>query len=63
MADRLLFFGQNSAMAERPPPLQLDARAWKLLQALQQDGRAPLKALAEAVGLSVPATAERLERL
>ncbi len=50
-------------MAESPPTLQLDARAWKLLRALQQDGRAPLKALAEAAGLSVPATAERLKRL
>jgi Lrp/AsnC family leucine-responsive transcriptional regulator len=43
--------------------VQLDARAWALLMALQQDGRAPLKALALAAGLSVPATAERLKRL
>jgi Lrp/AsnC family leucine-responsive transcriptional regulator len=43
--------------------LQLDDKAWKLLQALQQDGRAPLKALAAAAGLSIPATAERLKRL
>ena len=43
--------------------LQLDAKAWQLLMALQEDGRAPLKSLAEAAGLSVPATAERLKRL
>lgn len=43
--------------------LQLDDKAWKLLLALQQDGRAPLKALADAAGLSIPATAERLRRL
>jgi len=41
----------------------LDEKAWKLLQALQADGRAPLKALAQAAGLSVAATAERLKRL
>lgn len=44
-------------------PLQLDNKAWLLLQALQADGRAPLKALADATGLSMPATAERLKRL
>lgn len=43
--------------------LQLDEKAWALLLALQDDGRAPLKALADAAGLSVPATAERLKRL
>jgi Lrp/AsnC family transcriptional regulator, leucine-responsive regulatory protein len=43
--------------------LQLDDKAWLLLLALQEDGRAPLKALAEAADLSVPATAERLKRL
>ena len=41
----------------------LDLKAWNLLQALQHDGRAPLKQLAEAAGLSIPATAERLKRL
>ncbi|GLU31579.1 Lrp/AsnC family transcriptional regulator [Trinickia caryophylli] len=44
-------------------PLQLDAKAWALLMALQEDGRAPLKTLAQAAGLSVPATVERLKRL
>jgi Lrp/AsnC family leucine-responsive transcriptional regulator len=51
---------QNHPMAES---LQLDDKAWRLLLALQQDGRAPLKALAEAAGLSIAATAERLKRL
>ncbi len=43
--------------------LQLDTKAWALLLALQEDGRAPLKTLALAAGLSVPATVERLKRL
>ena len=43
--------------------LQLDTKAWRLLEALQADGRASLKALGEAAGLSVAATAERLKRL
>ena len=43
--------------------LQLDTKAWALLMALQEDGRAPLKTLAQAAGLSVPATVERLKRL
>ena len=51
---------ENAALTETPG---LDARAWSLLQALQLDGRAPLKQLAEAAGLSIPATAERLKRL
>lgn len=41
----------------------LDATSWRLLEALQSDGRAPLKSLAAAAGLSVAATAERLKRL
>jgi Lrp/AsnC family leucine-responsive transcriptional regulator len=49
-------------MAETPA-LVLDDKAWRLLLALQRDGRAPLKALAAAAGLSIPATAERLKRL
>jgi Lrp/AsnC family transcriptional regulator, leucine-responsive regulatory protein len=43
--------------------IQLDAKAWQLLLALQADGRAPLKTLALAAGLSVPATVERLKRM
>lgn len=41
----------------------LDDKAWKLLAALQADGRASLKTLAVAAQLSVAATAERLKRL
>lgn len=50
-------------MTETNLPLRLDDKAWRLLQALQADGRAPLKTLAAAAGLSVPATVERLQRL
>lgn len=41
----------------------LDDKDWKLIEALQQDARSPLKTLAQAIGLSVPATAERVKRL
>lgn len=47
----------------RIQPHELDNVAWRLLRALQLDARAPLKSLAEATGLSVAATAERLKRL
>jgi len=43
--------------------MQIDDKSWRLLAALQADGRASLKDLAAAVGLSVPATLERLRRL
>lgn len=44
--------------------MELDDKAWRLISALQSDGRASLKTLAEATGLSVPAaTLERLRRL
>lgn len=43
--------------------MELDDKAWKMLTALQRDGRISLKALAEQVGLSLPATSERLKRL
>jgi Lrp/AsnC family leucine-responsive transcriptional regulator len=56
----LQIFRQKAAMAET---ITLDDKAWQLLLALQQDGRAPLKTLAAAAGLSIPATAERLKRL
>ena len=42
---------------------ELDAVGWRMLEALQADGRAPLKSLAASAGLSVAATAERLKRL
>ena len=47
----------------RTPNPPLDDIAWRLLDALQIDARAPLKTLAKATGLSVAATAERLKRL
>jgi len=47
----------------RTQPVELDAAAWRLLRALQDDARAPLKSLAQATGLSVAATAERIKRL
>lgn len=50
-------------MTRTPPPPPLDDAAWQLLDALQADARAPLKALATAAGLSVAATAERSKRL
>lgn len=43
--------------------MELDDKAWRLMAALQADARAPLKTLALAAGLSVPATVERLRRL
>lgn len=43
--------------------MELDEISWRLLGALQQDGRASLKVLAEAASLSVAATAERLKKL
>jgi Lrp/AsnC family leucine-responsive transcriptional regulator len=43
--------------------IQLDDKAWALLLALQKDGRSPLKSLAAAAGLSIPAASERLKRL
>lgn len=43
--------------------MELDDKAWRLMAALQTDARAPLKTLALAAGLSVPATVERLRRL
>lgn len=43
--------------------MELDDKAWRLISALQANARAPLKTLADATGLSVPATVERLRRL
>lgn len=43
--------------------MEIDGKAWALLQAIQQDGRLSLTELAARVGLSVPATSERLKRL
>lgn len=43
--------------------MELDEKAWLLLSALQQNGRASFKELAQTIGLSVPATLERVRRL
>lgn len=43
--------------------VDIDDKSWRLLSALQADGRQSLKDLAEHVGLSGPATLERLRRL
>lgn len=43
--------------------MKMDTLNWRLLAAVQEDGRQSLKSLAEVVGLSVPATSERLKRL
>lgn len=50
-------------LQEKIVTVQLDDKAWRLVAALQADGRQPLKALAQAASLSLPATAERLRRL
>jgi Lrp/AsnC family leucine-responsive transcriptional regulator len=41
----------------------LDATGWKLLRALQTDGRLSSHRLGDAVGLSAPAAAERVRRM
>jgi len=43
--------------------MKIDAVSWKIISAVQNDGRISLKALANEVGLSLPATSERLKRL
>ena len=43
--------------------MNLDGISWKILNAVQRDGRISLKALAAEAGLSLPATSERLKRL
>jgi Lrp/AsnC family transcriptional regulator, leucine-responsive regulatory protein len=50
-------------MARRNISPVLDEITWRLLLALQSNGRASLKSLAKECGLSVAATAERVLRL
>ena len=50
-------------MARRNIGPILDEITWRLLLALQSNGRGSLKSLAKQCGLSVAATAERLQRL
>lgn len=46
-----------------PNLLQLDATAWKILEALQRNARTSFAELGRKVGLSTPAVAERVHRL
>lgn len=43
--------------------MNIDALSWKILDAIQRNGRTSLKALAGEIDLSLPATSERLKRL
>lgn len=43
--------------------MNIDPITWKILSAVQNNGRISLKALAHEIGLSLPATSERLKRL
>ncbi|GAC1029629.1 Lrp/AsnC family transcriptional regulator [Pseudomonas sp. No.21] len=43
--------------------MEIDAKSWKILQAIQDEGRISLTELANRVALSLPATSERLKRL
>jgi len=43
--------------------IQLDAIDWRIIEALQDDGRASLSSLGKKVGLSQPAVSERVKRL
>jgi len=43
-------------------PMELDALAWKILEALQQNARMSFAELGRQVGLSTPAVAERVHR-
>jgi len=52
-------------MAHRIAPnhVELDAIAWKILEALQHNARLSFAELGRMVGLSTPAAAERVRRL
>jgi len=43
--------------------MKTDNLAWSILKELQSDARISLKALASRIGLSLPATSERVKRL
>lgn len=43
--------------------MNIDRISWRILDAVQRDGRISVKALAGEIGLSLPATSERLKRL
>lgn len=46
-----------------PNRIDLDAIAWKILEALQQNARVSFAELGRKIGLSTPAVAERVHRL
>lgn len=46
-----------------PNVIDLDAIAWKILEALQQNARQSFAELGRKIGLSTPAVAERVHRL
>jgi Lrp/AsnC family leucine-responsive transcriptional regulator len=46
-----------------PNMIELDAIAWKIIEALQQNARTTFAELGRKVGLSTPAVAERVHRL
>ena len=46
-----------------PNRIELDAIAWKILEALQQNARISFAELGRQIGLSTPAVAERVHRL
>jgi Lrp/AsnC family leucine-responsive transcriptional regulator len=46
-----------------PNKIDLDAIAWKILEALQQNARVSFAELGRKIGLSTPAVAERVHRL
>lgn len=46
-----------------PNALELDALAWRILEALQQNARLSFAEIGRQIGLSTPAVAERVHRL
>ncbi len=46
-----------------PPAAQMDEMAWRILAELQADARLSFSELGRKIGLSTPATAERVRRL
>jgi DNA-binding Lrp family transcriptional regulator len=46
-----------------PNTFELDAVAWKILEALQQNARQSFAEIGRQIGLSTPAVAERVHRL
>ncbi len=46
-----------------PLIMKVDVLNWKILEALQQNARAPLTEISKKVGLSSPAVAERIQKL